>query len=47
MIKDKWDPEYKFLLHENDQKFSKKVGIFPKIGVSPKKKKFLTFTRDS
>jgi len=37
VIENKWGPEYKVFSHENGLNFSKKDGIFPKIGVSPKK----------
>jgi len=28
------EPEHKFFSHVNDLKFSKKLGIFPKMGIS-------------
>jgi len=37
LIEDKWRPKNRSnLSHENDLKFSKKVGIFPKMGFSKK-----------
>jgi len=36
MIKAKWESWYKLFSHENGLKCSKKVGIFPEIGISPK-----------
>jgi len=33
VIKGKWGPEYKVFSYENGLKFSKKVSIFPKMGV--------------
>jgi len=43
-IKAKWGLGTNFFLHENGLKFSRKVGIFPKMVVSPKKV-FTFFTR--
>jgi len=45
VIKDTWRLEYIVFSHENGLKFSKKIGISPKISVTPEKG--LHFLRDA
>jgi len=46
VIKAKWEPGYNAFSHENGLKFSKKIGIFLKMGFL-KKKRSLLFTQIS